>query len=39
MLKTFDIQHKERIARQRERREEVISLLDGFREKRLKKEE
>ncbi len=39
MLNTFDIQHKARIARRQERREEVISLLDGFREKRLKKEE
>lgn len=39
MLKKFNIQHRERIAQQIERRDEVHNILDKFRKERSKKEE
>ena len=39
MLKKFNTQHRERIAQQIERRDEVHNILDKFRKERSKKEE
>src|SRR3989337_2090469 len=38
-VKEFNIQHRERIAQQIERRDEVHNILDRFRKERSKKEE